>query len=71
MRPPALRRLGHCFRGHVHTLQEEPNVGVPDSLVDTFGLMPAFSAPVAQPSNAGRPVMARPMINVWISSVPS
>ena len=26
---------------------------------------------IAQPSNAGRPVMARPMINVWISSVPS
>jgi resolvase-like protein len=26
---------------------------------------------VTQPSNAGRPVMARPMINAWISSVPS
>jgi len=49
-------------------------MGVDEPVVDGDGgqaIIDLDSPVIAQPSNACRPVMARPMISVWISSVPS
>ena len=64
--------------GKLHQIPIKPAgiraLGVDEPVVDGDGgqaIIDLDSPVIAQPSNACRPVMARPMINVWISSVPS